>query len=203
MDDDSPHHPDTIRHRQGRGLGAKVAVGGLLALGLLATACGGGSKDPAAAGSVSTSTTTTVASSGPSGTDPSGQSSQTDELQLAQCMRSHGVPDFPDPSGGGLLNAISAAGINTQTAAYQSALQTCKQYNPAASLSPAQSAADNAEGIEFSQCMRSHGVPNFPDPSVGPTGGQVINLHGTGIDGSSPTFQAANQACQKLVPGSK
>ena len=51
--------------------------------------------------------------------------------------------------------------------------------------------------------MRSHGVPNFPDPSTGPVGEQVINLHGLGIDPSSPTFQAANSACEKLYPGAK
>ena len=92
-------------------------------------------------------------------------------------MRSHGVPDFPDPSAsGGQLNAISAAGINTQSPTYQAALQACKKYSPAGHLTPAQSAADNAKGLEFSQCMRSHGVPNFPDPITGPTGGQAINL---------------------------
>jgi hypothetical protein len=51
--------------------------------------------------------------------------------------------------------------------------------------------------------MRSHGVPNFPDPSTGPVGEQVIDLRRTGIDLSSPTFQAASEACQKIVPGSK
>jgi hypothetical protein len=46
-------------------------------------------------------------------------------------------------------------------------------------------------------------VPNFPDPSTGPVGEQVIDLRRTGIDLSSPTFQAASEACQKIVPGSK
>ena len=51
--------------------------------------------------------------------------------------------------------------------------------------------------------MRSHGVPNFPDPTTGPLGEQVLNLGGTGIDPQSPTYQAASQACQKLFPGTK
>jgi len=202
------HSPGTIKCWQRRGFGASFALVGLLAtIGLLAAACGGGPKDPGAASgggtttTVAPTTTTTVASSG---SNASGETSQAQQLQLAQCMRSHGVPNFPDPSpGGGQLNAISAAGINTQSPTYQAALQACKKYTPAGSITPAQSAAENAKGLEFSQCMRSHGVPNFPDPITGPTGGQAINMSGTGIDQNSPTYQAANSACQKIVPGSK
>jgi hypothetical protein len=207
MDDDRNRPPETTKGRQRRGLSAGFALVGLLvAAGLLAAACGVGSKDPAAASGSSTSTTssTTAASSGSSGPSSSGQSSQSEELQFSRCMRSHEVSDFPDPpANGGMLNAISAAGVNTRSPTYQSALQACKRYSPAGNLSPAQSAAQNAKGVEYSQCMRSHGVPNYPDPISGPTGGQAINLQGTGIDPSSPTYQAANSACQKVVPGSK
>jgi hypothetical protein len=208
MDDVTAHSPATIKRWQRRGFGARLALVGLLAtIGLLAAACGGGTKGVAGGGG----TTTTVAPSGsstttvaPSGSDSSGETSQSQQLQLAHCMRSHGVLNFPDPSpGGGLLNAISAAGINTHSPTYQAALQACKKYNPAGNMTPAQSAAENAKGLEFSQCMRSHGVPNFPDPSTGPAGEQVMDLRGLGIDLSSPTFQAANAACQKIVPGFK
>jgi hypothetical protein len=200
MDDDTARAPAVIKCRPRRGFRASLALVGVVAtIGLLAAACGGGSKNPGAASA--SSTTTTVA---PSGSNASGETSQSQQLQLAQCMRSHGVPNFPDPSpGGGQLNAISAAGINTQSPTYQAALQACKKYTPAGNITPAQSAAENAKGLEFSQCMRSHGVPNFPDPITGPTGGQAINMSGTGIDQNSPTYQAANSACQKIVPGSK
>lgn len=191
--------------------GTRLALIGLLAaIGLLIAACAAGSHDPRAASSGTSTTVTSAPSgsgssgSGSSGSRPSEQARETEELRLAQCMRSHGVPNFPDPgSDGGLLHAISAAGINTRSTAYLTALQACKKYTPAGNVSPGQSAAQSANGLKFSQCMRSHGVPNFPDPSTGPTGGQVINLHGSGIDPSSPAFQAAKEACQKTVPGSK
>ncbi|MGO9179419.1 MAG: hypothetical protein ACLQHS_09130, partial [Candidatus Limnocylindrales bacterium] len=48
--------------------------------------------------------------------------------------------------------------------------------------------------------MRAHGVPNFPDPKFS-GGGISMNLNGSGIDPNSPTFQAAQQACQSLLPG--
>jgi hypothetical protein len=201
MADDIPHAPTAYALGRLRGLRKGFALVGLLALlGLMAAACGGGPKGQGAAGG---GTTTTLAPGSTGSTSP-GQSSQSEDLQLAQCMRSNGVPQFPDPSpGGGLLTALAAAGINPNSPTFQEALQACKKYNPSANLSPAQSAAQNTEGLEISQCMRSHGVPNFPDPTTGPLGEQVINLRGTSIDPSSPTYQAASQACQKLFPGSK
>ena len=63
-------------------------------------------------------------------------------------------------------------------------------------MAPAQSAAENTKALQFSQCMRSHGVPNFPDPSTGLVGEQVIDLRLAGIDLSSPTFQAASEAAR-------
>jgi len=202
MDDDTAPASAIKYVQPRRGFRTSLVLVTLLAtIGLLAAACGG-SKDPGVEGGGRT--TATVAPSGTSGSGSSGEASQSQQLQLARCMRSHGVPNFPDPSpGGGQLNAISASGINTQSPTYQAAERSCEKYTPAANMTPAQSAAENTKGLEFSQCMRSHGVPNFPDPITGPTGGQAINLRGSGIDQNSPTYQAANQACQSIIPSGK
>jgi hypothetical protein len=207
MDDETAHSRVINRRWQRRGVRASLALVGLMAIGLLAAACGGGSTDPGAASGGTT--TTAVASSGSSGSyssgsNPSGKTSQSQQLQLAQCMRSHGVPNFPDPSAnGGQLQNIANSGVNTHSPTYQAALSACNKYTPAGNMTPAQSAAANARGLEMSQCMRSHGVPNFPDPITGPTGGQAINLGPEHIDPNSPTYQAASAACQKLYPGGK
>ena len=47
--------------------------------------------------------------------------------------------------------------------------------------------------VEFAVCMRSHGVPNFPDPNN--QGGFSTKLRA-----SAPQVQAANKACQTTVP---
>jgi len=57
--------------------------------------------------------------------------------------------------------------------------------------------------LAFSACMRSHGVHNFPDPSAGSNGEQVTIQQGAGIDPNSPSFQAAQRACQSLLPAGK
>jgi hypothetical protein len=53
-----------------------------------------------------------------------------------------------------------------------------------------------SHALQFSRCMRSHGVSNFPDPGSG--GG--INLEGTGVNPKSPAFQSARQNCKSLLP---
>jgi hypothetical protein len=203
VNDDTTHCVAiTGNHRLRRSSATRLGPAALvISIWLVAAACGGGSKHPVVA--AAETKRTSVASSASTASGSSGASTQSLELQLAQCMRSNGVPSFPDPSpGGGLLNAISAAGIDTQSPTYKAAFQVCKKYAPAGSVTP-QSAANNATALKFSQCMRSHGVPNYPDPIVGPTGGQAINLGPEHIDPTSPLFQTANVACHKLFPGSK
>ncbi|MGH9918224.1 MAG: hypothetical protein ACRD6W_05050 [Nitrososphaerales archaeon] len=53
------------------------------------------------------------------------------------------------------------------------------------------------DSIKFAKCMRSHGVKTFPESSNGRT---VKIGSGSGIDPNSPTFQAAQKACQSLLP---
>jgi hypothetical protein len=204
MDDDTADSRATdklpLRPRSGAG---RALVGLLVTIGLLAAACAGGSKDPGAP--TSSGTTTTVASGVKTGAPGSSGNSttQTELLQLAQCMRAHGVPTFPDPSAteGTLGAMVSAAGIDLQSPTVQAALAACKQYTPTQSVTPTQSAAQNAQQLQFAQCMRSHGVPKYPDPSADTatgTGAVRVNLQGTGIDFSSPMVQAAIKACGGL-----
>ena len=207
MDDDTADCLAGSKSLPRRGFRVSLVLAGLLTSGLLAAACGGGSKDPAAAGARRTTTTATPSAAASSGAP--GQTSQAQQqlllLELAQCLRSHGVPNFKDPSpGAGILEMLEEnSQVDPQSPAFQAALKACHKYTPDASLSPAQIAAANAQGVAESACMRSHGVPNFPDPTTGPIGEQVINMRGTGVDPSSPTVQAAEKACQKLFPGSK
>lgn len=111
-------------------------------------------------------------------------------------MRAHGVPDFPDPGNAPRRNTGSGD-LNPQTPAYQAALHSCQRYTRSGNMTPAQRAQGEANALRFSECMRSHGVLNFPDPSTGPSGGVGFNLSGLGIDPNSPTYQSANQACQR------
>jgi hypothetical protein len=115
-------------------------------------------------------------------------------------MRSHGVPNFPDLSSTGMriegnAQAISVNGVSVNAPAFLTARQTCERYMPHTYASPAQAAQQRQQGLRFARCMRSHGVPNFPDPKLinGANGQQQAYL--PGINPQSPAFQAAAKTC--------
>jgi hypothetical protein len=119
-------------------------------------------------------------------------------LKFSSCMRAHGVSGFPDPTstGGLLLKAGPGSGIDPRSPAFQSAQQACKKLLPNGGHPGPVSASQRAAALRFSQCMRAHGVPNFPDPSFGAGGGIQLGFRrGSGIDPQSPAFQAAQKAC--------
>jgi len=60
--------------------------------------------------------------------------------------------------------------------------------------SPAQRAESEVVGLEFSRCMRAHGVPDFPDPPS-PSGGAIRFEIGSGFDPISPLFREAERSC--------
>lgn len=66
--------------------------------------------------------------------------------------------------------------------------------------------ADTEEAaLEFSQCMRDNGVPDFPDPSFTEGGGGIVaggpDGEGPGFDPQSEEVQAAFEACGELLEG--
>ena len=50
--------------------------------------------------------------------------------------------------------------------------------------------------LAHAQCMRKHGVPNFPDPTVSSNGGAIVQRSGgEGLNPRSPAFQQAQKLC--------
>jgi hypothetical protein len=171
-------------------------LAGVAAIGLLVAACGGGSKGP---GVANVGTSTTAAKSA------SGGSSGKGLLAFSRCMRSHGVPSFPDPGSSGQISISSANGINPDSPQVKSAQAACQSLLPGGRPTAAQNAQRTAQALKFSQCMRAHGVPKFPDPST--SNGRIsIGVKGgplSGLDPSSPQFQAAQKACQSILGAPK
>ncbi|GAA4618825.1 hypothetical protein GCM10023195_84870 [Actinoallomurus liliacearum] len=174
--------PTTSRRtRHGRPLAAVLLIAGLAL-----TACGGGSGGSAGASS--------SAAAGSGGSAGKGADSGK-AVKYAECMRKNGVPDFPDPQDGKIqIKAGPGSDMNPDSPQFKAADQKCKAYAPSGTGMGAQ---DNTAMLKFAACMRKNGVPNFPDPQ----GGKMIIAKGKGVDPDSPQFQAAQKACQKLMPG--
>jgi hypothetical protein len=126
-------------------------------------------------------------------------------LKFAGCMRTHGVPNFPDPSSqGGGIQITPGSGLNPGSPAFKSAQAQCKKLlpggGPKAAKAPPPSASAVRAALTWAQCIRKHGVPNFPDPST--SGNQaglffrgVVFPVGPDFNPQSPAFQHAQSAC--------
>jgi hypothetical protein len=183
-------------------------ISGLGTFGLLVSACGGGSPTTGVA-HIFTTTTATTSLVGPSVTSQSGL--QSDALKFAQCMRSHGVPDYPDPGGQGSLSASKAAArgeLNSSSPQFQAGRRECGGFLPAARpASPAQQAAVTAKAVRFAGCMRAHGAPGFPDPGTSPGGGKspgggyFIEAQSGPLSPANPEFVRAQRVCEGSAGG--
>ena len=123
-------------------------------------------------------------------------------LANARCMRSHGVPDFPDPDSPRRFKAALDPS-SSHPPAFQSAQTTCRHLLPASRAprpSAAQTRARVTAALAFARCLRGHGFPRFPDPtSTGELSHET--LAGAGIDVHQPALLRAADACVSVTHG--
>jgi hypothetical protein len=126
-------------------------------------------------------------------------------LKLAECMRSHGVPDFPDPRATGGL--VIPSNINPDAPVFMSARQQCNRVVPgAAGPGAASSESRKLAFLKLAQCIRRHGLSNFPDPTSHPSpsgGGNALGGGGVFLvvpNPLTPAFKHAASACGFSVP---
>lgn len=175
----------------------------------LAAGCGGSS------GSHVAQVGTTTQSSSISATSPA--SAQAQRVAFSGCMRSRGVSNYPDPDSSGQVPKGGAEQFGVSTSRYQAAQQACRHLLPTrgslhqqeyqcmqnsdcpSALVQQMLGADR----KLARCMRSHGVPNFPDPTAD-AHGPVFDITKAGIsDAASHTrqFQTDLTLCGRLAGG--
>ena len=157
---------------------------GAAALSLVAAGCGGSSRNVA-----------TVAT-------PATARAPAGLLTYARCMRSHGVPTFPDPtSSGGISKPEVVNARKANPSRFDSADLGCGHLLSSSGLGPQQptiTEADRTDYLRAAACMRARGFPQFPDPSF-PNNTVRVNIPRT-IDQNSPQFKRAALTCTKLIP---
>jgi hypothetical protein len=180
----APPMPRLIRRRTGSyRLVLLVAV--IACLAVVAAGCGGTTGSGVAHLGTSTAATNTgtAAVSG----SPSPEA-------YAKCMRAHGVPTFPDPNSKGQVHSDIASLDSPQ---FRNAQHVCRSLLPSGQALNTQRGAltpeQQAQFLKYARCMRTHGVPNFPDPTSN-------GLSLSDIDPNSPRFQAAQKVCRSLLP---
>jgi hypothetical protein len=174
-----------------------VPILALVALVMMAAACSSTPKSPGVAGEGSPNSTNAASTGG-----PQSSGALAEMMAYSKCMRSRGILDFPNPTPnpGGPGGSFSQSGngqdddLDHSNPRYQAANKACQRLLPDAGRIPAPSAKLLAEELHMAACMRSHGVPNFPDPDSADGTFDLSNL-----DRSSSQYQAAFTSCVSLT----
>ncbi len=189
----------TVRLRR-----AVYAGGALLAVGALLAGCGGSSPNGGVASldsHASSSHTSTGSAAASEGHESSPGSQAT---AYAACMHEHGLPNFPEPQvseHGSEVSVKMAVPVSVgRNPKFKAAQQACRKLLPGggphseAALTPAQ----QEQYLKAAACIRSHGVPDFPDPTFS---GGGVHIEHQNLNESSPAFKTAVHACESLIPG--
>jgi hypothetical protein len=182
-----------------RGRGARIIA--LAVLALLAAACGS-SRSATGSGS---------SSEGVATAEPS-------YVAYSACMRSHGVPNYPDPNSSGSLPKPDAHHLGVSDSQLQATQRACQHVLPnsgraidADSITQCMMAEDCPQALvqhlldeerSFAGCMRSEGMPNWPDPSIDPHGRPVfaISISKNGFNPYSKPIWAKGNRGSHLMP---
>jgi hypothetical protein len=123
-------------------------------------------------------------------------------VKFAECMRSNGVSQFPDPSASGKLTIDAVAngsGLNTSTPAFQQAISACKNLEPAGFTGSKRSSQQQQAGLKFAQCVRANGVPDFPDPLPNGPLVDTNRIPSAAQPGGMSALHAAMQKCRDVA----
>jgi hypothetical protein len=179
---------------------AIIATAGLA---LLAAACGGSGS----------STDSGSPSAGGSTTSPSA-------VGYSACMRSHGVPNFPDPESSGHVPKADAQQLGVSPSQLQAAERACKHLYPTTGgafqqqTQQCEETGDCPQALvqriltvqrKYARCIRSHGVPNWPDPTIDSHGRPYFNVSRAGLSSQythSSLFESKDRECERAVSGS-
>jgi hypothetical protein len=123
-------------------------------------------------------------------------------VKFAQCMRDNGVREFPDPDASGILTIETVANgtsIDTDSAAFQRAITTCKDLEPAGFTGFTRSPEQQQAALEFAQCIRDNGVTDFPDPAADEPMIDTNRIPSTATEGGMSILHAAMQKCRTFA----
>lgn len=197
--------------------GRWAMLAGLIPATMLTAALAACGSSGGAGDGVARISSSAAASSGTSGASAA-PTAATDKDPAAQaaaygkCMRSNGVPNFPDPevdeADGGNVRIKMGAPKGADKKKVDAAMEKCRTLMPGGGKAGKPPTAEEQKQIlAFVQCMRDHGV-DLPDPDF--SGGGITIQGGDGadtkgssngnVDPDSPVFKKAQDACRSLAP---
>jgi hypothetical protein len=146
------------------------SLAALAAVALIGAGCSNGSAENGNTGTgtaSSSGTTSSTRSASSTGTTSSGANkkltARDKAVKFAECIRAHGVSDFPDPNEKNQFEY----GVSVTPAVWERATTACKDLQPPGTLSAKRTPKQQSASLRFAQCIRDNGVKDFPDPVNG------------------------------------
>jgi len=157
----------------------------LAALAILALIGAGCSNEPAENGAAGNATT-----------------AQKQGVKFSKCMRDNGVSEFPDPEASGELTidgVLNGSSLDSDSPAWKTAMAACKDLQPPGFTGTRATPKQQKVRLEFAQCIRDHGVPDFPDPARGDPLVNTNLIPSSATEAGMNTLNAAMQTCGDLA----
>jgi hypothetical protein len=116
-------------------------------------------------------------------------------VKFAECMRANGVPHFPDPDPKGDTNF----GVDVTREVWLKAIDACKTLKPPGALSSKRTPKEQSASLRFAQCVRDHGVKDFPDPVNGEPLIDTYKIPSANKPGGMTILNAATHKCGSVL----
>jgi hypothetical protein len=168
---------------------------------LISAGCGSNAPSKTAtAGSTGTASSSgTASSTGTAGTTSSGASkkltARDKAVKFAECIRAHGVRDFPDPDPKNQFQY----GVSVSPEVWKQATTACKDLQPPGTLSGKRTPKQQSASLRFAQCVRNNGVTDFPDPVNGEPLIDTTKIPSSNKPGGMTILNAATQKCGSIL----
>jgi hypothetical protein len=123
-------------------------------------------------------------------------------VKFAECMRSNGVSEFPDPGASGKLTIdgiVNGSSLDPSTPAFKQAISACKDLVPAGFMGGKRSPQQMEAALKFAQCIRANGMPDFPDPANGQPLVDTNRIPSAATSSGMSILNAAIQKCRPFV----
>jgi hypothetical protein len=141
------------------------------------------------------------APAGSGGGDNSAANAQK-AVKFAECMRSNGVSQFPDPGASGSFTidgVVNGSSLDPNTPTFKQALNACRDLEPAGFMGSKRSAQQQDAALEFARCIRENGVTDFPDPTPDGPLVDTNRIPSAAEPGGMSALQAAMQKCRDVA----
>jgi hypothetical protein len=135
---------------------------------------------------------------GTSSADTGATKKATDQnklVKLAECIRGHGVPHFPDPDPKG----ETQFGIDVSPTVWRKAVDACKDLEPPGTFSGKRTPKQQSDALRFAECVRENGVKDFPDPINGDPLIDTTKIPSSGRPGGMTILNAATKKCGPIL----